>query len=140
MDYTKYMQKGLRHIVRDILTEVVQNGITENQCYYITFQTDRKDVVIPDFVRARYPKEMTIILQHQFENLGVTEQKIMVDLTFGGVLSTLIIPLTALKQFADPSAEFGLLLTPETEEPLLENQPNTADPSHIIDLNLWRKK
>lgn len=139
MNYDKYMQDGMRQIVHAILTDVAKTGVKDEQSLYLTFQTDRNDVVIPDFVRAKYPKEMTIVLQHVFENLSVDTEKICVDLTFGGVLSPLKIPLKALTQFADPSANFGFVITPEKYE---EEKGDTSDKKNapVIDLSQWRKK
>ena len=119
MDYNYYLQKAFRKTVHDILTDVAQNGIETGCAYYLTFETNRSDVILPDFVREKYPTEITIVLENQFENLVVTNTKIEVDLAFGGVYSTLQIPFIALKQFADPNHQFGLTLIPENakEEP-----------------------
>lgn len=147
MNYDKYMQKALRGVVRDILQEIAENGVQGKSHYFITFQTDRKDVIIPDFVRARYPEEITIVLQHQFDNLILDEEKIQVDLAFGGVTSTIVIPYTALKSFTDPAADFGLIFTPERETEISTTQgtetltkEHASDSATVIDLSRWRKK
>lgn len=145
MNYDKYMQKALRTVVREILEDISQNGINGRNYYYITFQTNRSDVIMPDFVRARYSEEITIVLQHQFDNLYVDAEKFQVDLAFGGVSTTLVVPFIALKKFVDPSADFGLTLTPEPEQheskkSTLKTEDKFTTSDHIINLSNWRKE
>lgn len=139
-DYKPFLQKALRGAIRDILTDVAQNGLSGNSHYFITLQTNRDDVKIPDFVRAKYPEEISIILQNQFSNLIVQNDSFSVDLAFGGVLSTLTIPYTAIKVFADPSAQF--MLSFEPEEPLKQEAikpvAEKKQPAEIIDLTTLR--
>jgi len=139
-DYKPYLQKAFRGVVRDILLDVSKNGLTGDSHYFITFQTNRDDVVIPDFVRAKYPEEISIILQNQFSNLIVAENFFSVDLAFGGVNATLTIPYTAIKFFADPSVQFALSF--ETELPTSKNEKETppSPTDEIIDLTSLRAK
>lgn len=135
LDYTPFLQRGLRSIVRDILTDAATNGLTDDSHFFITFKTDFPGVEIPTFVKSKYPSEMSIVLQHQFENLIVNETAFSVDLSFGGVYSTLTIPFTALVQFADPSAQFGLNLVPE-----MPTQTQPEQSADVIELSALRKK
>lgn len=135
MDYNDYLQKAFRQTVHDILTDVAKNGIETGCAYYLTFETNRNDVVLPDFVRAKYPNEITLVLENQFENLIITDSKIEVDLAFGGVYTTVQIPFIALKQFADPNHQFGLILIPE--KPKEETKNFTCK---IINLDEIRKQ
>lgn len=121
MDYNHYIQKAFRQTVHDILADVAQNGIEAGCAYYLTFETNRDDVVLPDFVKAKYPTEITLVLENQFENLTVNDFKIEVDLAFGGVYTTVQIPFIALKQFTDPNHQFGLLLKPEKAKEEVQN-------------------
>ena len=141
-DYKPFIQKALRGAVRDILTDVAKNGLNGDSHYFITFQTNRDDVNIPDFVRAKYPEEISIILQNQFSNLIVGPDSFAVDLAFGGVTCTLTVPYTAIKVFADPSVQFLLSFDPITPEtPQSKNIPTkpTEDPAEIIDLTSLRR-
>lgn len=138
LDYKPYLQKAFRQVVHDILSDVAKNGLTDNSHYFITFQTNRDDVELPDFVRAKYPTEISIILQNQFSNLIVYDDCFMVDLAFGGVDSTLKIPFSALKVFADPSIQFMLSFEPESAK-IPEKKPNISD-DDIIDLTALRQK
>ena len=138
-EYKPFLQKAFRGVVRDILADVARNGLSGESHYFITFQTNREDVVIPDFVRAKYPEEISIILQNQFSNLTVGPDSFSVDLAFGGVMSTLVVPYTALKVFADPAAQF--MLSFEPEESLKKKETisrEKADPADIIDLTRLR--
>ena len=113
MNYEPFIQKAFRYLLKDVLKEVSQHGLQGESHLFITFQTNRQDVVIPEFVRAKYPEQMSIILQHQFENLIANETEFSVDLAFGGVSTTLVIPYSAVLQFSDTAANFGFIFEPE---------------------------
>ncbi len=140
LDYPQFLQNARRNMMRDILKTVEKEGLDEPNHFLITFQTNREDVVIPDFVRAKYPEEITIVLQYQFDNLLVEENYFQVDLAFGGVLSTLTIPYGAIVQFADPSQNFGFVLTPVPFVKNTDNVPKDEPVGQIIDLERFRKK
>lgn len=132
LNYEPHIQKAFRFLLREVLKEVAQNGLTGESHLFITFVTNRPDVIIPDFVRAKYPEQMTIILQHQFENLIVSEKSFSVDLAFGGVNTTIEIPYTAIASFSDPSANFGFVFDAMPAE---EQKPK----AEVISLSERRK-
>ena len=134
-DYGPYLQKALKSIVREVLSDVSKNGLTDESYYMISFQTPKSK--IPDFVRAKYPLEMTIILQNQFEDLQVNDVDFSVVLGFGGVPCEIRVPFDAIINFADPSQKFGLTLTPA---PISENKPEEKRGAEVIDLASLRKK
>ena len=107
--YTPFVQKAFKIIVHDVLAKVAEEGLTGGSHFYISFKTTDKDVVLPDFVRAKYPEQITIVLQHQFENLAVFDTFFSVDIFFGGVLSSLKVPFDSLLMFTDPSQDFVLV-------------------------------
>lgn len=131
MNYQIYLQKALLTAVQDILNDVAAKGIETNCAYYMTFETNRDDVVLPDFVRKKYPTEITLVLENQFENLSVDHEKITVDLSFGGILSTVCIPFRALKQFADPNHNFVLNFEPQ---PPTKQKATSPKIIHLDDL------
>ena len=139
-DYKPFLQKALRSAVRDILGDVAKNGLSGDSHYFITLKTDRDDVKIPDFVRAKYPYEISIVLQNQFSNLIVGDASFSVDLAFGGVTSTLTIPYTAITVFADPSAQFMLSFEPEETPSIPEKNEREDSSDNIIDLTALRRK
>ena len=90
---------------------VAEQGLPGRHHLYITFRTDHPGVVIDDGLRARYPSEMTVVLQHEFWGLEVGDERFGVTLSFGGQAQRLEIPFEAIRVFADPSVEFGLQFT-----------------------------
>ena len=133
-NYRPYLQKAMRLAAHDILADVAKNGLEGESHYFITFETNREDVKIPDFVRAKYPEEISIVLQNQFSNLTVSEASFSVDLAFGGVESTVTVPWVALKVFADPSAQFVLSFEPSPAPA----KPEKSQQAEIIDLTSLR--
>ena len=108
LDYGRLVERALRQVVREALGIVAERGMPGRHHHYITFRTDHPGVTLADDLRARYPTEMTIVLQHEFWGLEVGEDRFAVGLSFGGVSHRLEIPLDAVTMFADPSVEFGL--------------------------------
>jgi uncharacterized protein len=106
--YDKMVEDALRGVVRDALTQTVSHGLYGDHHFYITFRTRHPGTRVPDYMVARHPDEMTIVLQHQFWGLEVNPDWFQVTLSFSGVSERLIIPFAAVTGFADPSAKFGL--------------------------------
>lgn len=95
-------------VVREALRIVSSDGLSGDHHFLLAFRTDAPGVVMPARLRAQYPQEMTIVLQHMFWDLAVDEQRFSVSLRFGGAPEHVEVPFDALTAFADPSAEFGL--------------------------------
>ncbi len=108
--YDIWIEEALRGVIRRSLRTVESGGLPGDHHFYITFMTDHDGVQIGDWLRAEYPDEMTIVLQHQFDNLDVTEDGFSVTLRFSGRPERLIVPFEAVTSFADPSVSFGLQL------------------------------
>lgn len=114
--YDLMVQEALRHVIKEALNLAASEGLPGEHHYYITFSTTHPGVDMPDSLRAQYPEEMTIVLQHQFWQLSVGEAEFSVTLSFSGVPQTLIVPYTAVSAFADPHVRFGLQFHPVEEE------------------------
>lgn len=110
--YDKMVESALRGVVRQAVSEVQKGGLPGDHHFYITFLTEFPGVSIPDYLRERYPGEMTIVLQYQFSDLSVDAEKINVTLSFNNVPEKLVIPLSAVTIFADPSVNFALQFQP----------------------------
>ncbi|HAJ90158.1 MAG TPA: hypothetical protein DCM27_03970 [Rhodospirillaceae bacterium] len=110
--YDKMVESALRGVVRQAITEVQSRGLPGDHHFYITFMTDFPGVQIPDYLRERYPGDMTIVLQYQFENLTVDDTNMGVTLSFNNIPERLIVPLAAITIFADPSVNFALQFQP----------------------------
>jgi len=108
LPYETWIQDGLRHVMRAALASVARAGLPGDHHFYLTFRTDHPEVNLPARLKAQYPHDMTIVLQHQFEDLETDPAGFSVTLYFGGVPARLRIPWTAVTQFHDPSVRFGL--------------------------------
>jgi hypothetical protein len=119
--YDLLTQQALRGVVRNVLGETAKKGLSGDHHFYISFDTTADGVRMSQRLREQYPEEMTIILQHQFWDLTVSDDSFEVGLSFGGVPERLTVPFAAINGFFDPSVQFGLQF-----EPVGEGQDNTA--------------
>lgn len=108
IDYGTLMHRAMRGLIQTVLTDVAQNGLPGGHHFFITFDTTHPDVALADWLRERYPSEMTVVLQHWFENLTVTDDNFSITLNFGNQPEPMVIPFDAIRTFVDPSVEFGL--------------------------------
>jgi len=106
--YEQIIQSQLRGVVREVLKRVSKRGFPADHHCYITFATHAPGVMIADWLKAQYPDEMTIVLQHRFWGLDVLEDRFEVTLSFRKVPERLIVPYAAVRVYHDPFAEFGL--------------------------------
>jgi len=123
--YDRMVEDALRGVVRRALTEVASSGLPGDHHFYLTFRTIEPGVHIAPALRNQYPKEMTIVLQHQFWGLEVNEEHFAVTLSFGGKHERLVVPYRAIVSFADPSVKFGLQF--ESAVPAGEGEAEGAD-------------
>ena len=138
IDYDNLIKKALKNVVKDALKFAQENGVSNNH-FYITFRTDAKGVELPPLLKEQYPKSMTIVLQHQFENLEVGYDGFSVDLSFGGVPYSLKITFASVTYFADPYAKFGLSFAPLDDEDEDKAEISKA-PAEVISIDSFRKK
>ncbi|QFU16015.1 SspB family protein [Microvirga thermotolerans] len=114
--YDLLVQDALKGVVRKVLVDASRDGLPGEHHFYISFRTDYPGVRLSNRLREKYPQEMTIVLQHQFWDLSVTEHAFEIGLSFSGVPERLLIPFDALTGFFDPSVQFGLKFSSEGEE------------------------
>ena len=110
--YDVLARDALRGVLRRVLTDAAAHGLPGEHHFFITFLSKADGVKLSPRLLAQYPDEMTIILQHQFWDLAVTEDRFEVGLSFGGVPERLVVPFHAIKSFFDPSVQFGLQFEP----------------------------
>lgn len=106
--YETLVDEALRGVVRRVLTHAAEHGLPGTHHFYISFRTTEPGVEMPDYLRAKYADEMTIVLQHQYWGLEVTEQWFEVTVSFNKRNERLKVPFAALSAFVDPSVRFGL--------------------------------
>jgi hypothetical protein len=113
IDYEALAQDAMRSVVRNVLTRVAKTGLPGEHHFYVAFNTQAPGVTISKRLKEKYPAEMTIVLQHRFWDLSVTEDRFEVKLSFDGLPERLVVPFAAIKVFFDPSVRYGL----QFEEP-----------------------
>ena len=116
IDYGNLMHRAMRGLIQEVLVGVAKSGLPGKHHFFITFDTMHPDVEIADWLSDRYPGEMTIVLQHWFDGLEVTDEGFAVTLNFGDNPEPLYIPYDAIKTFVDPSVEFGLRFETQEDE------------------------
>ena len=139
-DYPKMVETALRGVMREALARTTREGLPGDHHFYVTFRTHAPGVAIPKYLLARYPDEMTIVLQHQYRALEVGDDAFSVNLSFQSRSERLRIPFAAVTTFADPSVNFGLQFevptAPPAEVTALPAQvppPEPAEPARPAD-------
>ncbi len=128
--YDEWVAEALSSVLRRAVQQLAAQGFDGDHHFYINFETDHPDVRIPGFLRAQYPEEITIVLQHQFDDLLVHEDGFEVTLSFNGQKHTLYTPFAAVTSFADPSVNFGLQMGLREND----NENNIGDISSATDI------
>jgi hypothetical protein len=126
--YDLLTQQARRGVVRNVLTETAKKGLPGDHHFYISFDTRADGVRLSDRLRAQYPDEMTIILQHQFWDLKVGDDEFEVGLSFGGIPERLTVPYEAINGFFDPSVQFGLQFEEVVEGEERQAPANAQEP------------
>lgn len=146
ISYEHLVERALMHVVRDALELARENGLDGNH-FYITFQTNRPDVVLSKRLKASYPDEMTVVLQHEYSDLDVSGKAFSVTLSFGNIPERITVPFDAVTRFADPYAKFAVsfeAVAPAAPEPVAKAPADvpetTADGENIVSLSAFRKK
>jgi uncharacterized protein len=129
MRYDQLAQNALRGVVRDALRRVEKSGLPGDHHFYIAFNTTYPGVDIGERMLQRYPREMTIVIQHQYENLAVKDDRFEVELSFDNISEKLVIPFNAVKGFLDPSVQFGLQFEVVSVDAGAETEKKAAKPS-----------
>jgi len=125
------MHHAMRGLIRTVLEDVARDGLPGEHHFFITFDTGAEGVDIADWLRDRYPEEMTIVIQNWFDGLTVDEDGFSITLNFGDSPEPLRIPFDAIETFVDPSVEFGLRFestVTEDEDDPEDEPPNPTDP------------
>jgi hypothetical protein len=127
IDYTKLQQEAMRGVVRAVLQQIVKSGLPGEHHFYISFLTQAPGVILSKRLKEKYPSEMTIVLQHRFWDLIVSEDRFEVKLTFDGIPERLVVPFAAIKVFIDPSVRYGL----QFDDDVSDNEP-VHEPRHAL--------
>ncbi len=156
LPYERWAARALRAVALDALRHAAEHGLPGEHHFFLSFRTDHPGVTVPGHLRAKYPKEMTIVLQHRFWDLSVDPAgtRFAVGLSFNGAPAMLHVPVAALTAFHDPHAQFGLRFEPEMEDaapgepPAQETAPLPPPPAQpapdatpqVVSLDAFRRK
>ena len=156
LPYDAWAEEALREVAIRAIESAAANGLPGEHHFYLTFRTDHPGTSVPGHLKARYPQEITIVLQHQFDDLIVNRaaQRFEVTLFFGGVPSRLVVPFGALTMFHDPHVRFGLRFPVlGMDEPAANDEPEgaaeppppateepPAGPAQVVSLDAFRRK
>ena len=152
INYAQMMQKAMQSLMIDVLKKISKNGLPGNHHYFISFDTKFEGVVVAYWIKERYPEEMTIVIQHWFDNLEVNADNFSITLNFGDNPENLTIPWNSISTFVDPSVEFGLRFEDEANEDIdaVEEIPESKmviiedddenNVAEIVSLDSFRKK
>ncbi|MFB9150226.1 SspB family protein [Roseovarius ramblicola] len=148
IDYGTLMHRAMRGLIQEVLTDVATNGLPGAHHFFITFDTTHPGAELADWLRERYPSEMTVVMQHWFDALEVGDDGFGVTLNFGEAPERLYVPYEAIRTFVDPSVEFGLRFETQEDEEDDAGAPHAeveeADPAHeetgeVVSLDKFRK-
>ena len=152
IEYGNLMHDAMRGLIRQVLLDVAANGLPGNHHFFITFDTSHPDAELADWLSDRYPGEMTVVMQHWYDKLEVTEEGFSVTLNFGDAPEPMYIPYDAIRTFVDPSVEFGLKFEqqepgkqdededlPQQDESELEVEEEAPKAAEIVSLDSFRK-
>ena len=150
INYQQLLDSALKSVVKEALVHAQFNGLGDDASFFITFKTRDPGVVLPDFLRMRYPDIMTIVLQYSYNNLNVSDKEFGVQLTFDGRPFFIRVPFSALFEFKDPSVDFMLSFQPQQrpvvakqddiELPLEEKPGTVPDDKRVVSMDEFRKR
>lgn len=138
LDYQKILRENMINVLKDILINIKENGLSDLNQLYITFLTKHKNVKVPDWLLEKYPKEMTIVLQYEYYDLKINKESFVVTLSFDNIKTGLQVSYDSIISFADPSANFGLKL--KTKKSSKNNKKQIKDnKENVISFSDFKK-
>ena len=139
INYPDILNKNMINVFIEVLKNIKKNGLKEGHHLYITFRTNEKKVNIPIWLKNKFPKEMTIVIQYEYWNLMVNKTEFKITLSFNDIKTDLTIPFNSVISFADPYANFGLKLINEEKKSLVKKAKINYNKNNIIDFSKFKK-
>jgi len=142
--YDEIIEDSMRIVIYKVLKKVAKNGLHGGHHFIVTFSTKSPGVLVSEALQKKFPSEMTIVIQHQFNSLVVADNYFKISLSFSGILENLIIPYKAISSFADPEVNFGLKfntinIEDYQEDEAIEKPANIDLSNKIVSLEDFRK-
>ena len=142
IEYQKILDKNMLNVLKDILINIKNNGLSNNNHLYITFFTNHKNVELPNWLKQKYPEEMTIVIQYEYSDLEINKNNFLISLSFDDIKTNLKIDYDSIISFADPTANFGLILKKnKIQKKLKKNLENkkVKNKSNVINFSNYKK-
>ena len=141
IEYEKILRKNMLNVLKDILINISNNGLSHNNHLYITFLTNQKNNKLPNWIKQKYPNEMTIVIQYEYYNLEVKKDNFSITLSFNNIKTNLVIGFSSVISFADPSANFGLILKKNRIRNINKKnlEKNKSKKNNVINFSNYKK-
>ena len=144
INYSQILNNNLINVLKEVLNEIKKNNPKEHHNLYITFKTNSNNVILPKWLKKKHPEEMTIVIQYEYWNLKILEEKFEILLSFNDVKVNLSIPFKSIISFADPYANFGLKLNTENSRTAIKkknysNSKIVKKKNNVIDFTKYKK-
>ena len=141
LEYQKILNKNMLNVFKDIITNIRDNGLSDNNQLYITFNTSHQNVELPNWLKQKYPKEMTIVIQYEYYDLKINKNNFSISLSFNNIKTNLKIDYNSIISFADPSANFGLILQKNEIQNKIKNklEHKGEKNNNVIDFSDYKK-
>ena len=142
INYKKILDKNIMNVFIEVLKKIQKDGLLDGHHRYITINTKHKDLELPNWIKSRYPNEITIVVQYEYSDLIVEKEFFSINLSFENIKTNLIVPYNSILSFADPYANFGLKFNDNSskinkDEKLTKNKK--SDKSNVIQFNKFKK-
>ena len=141
IEYQKILDKNMLNVLKDILISIRDKGLSNNNHLYITFFTNHQNVKLPNWLRQKYPEEMTIVIQYEYYDLEINKNHFSISLSFNDIKTNLIIDYNAIISFTDPSANFGLILQKNKSQKTLKRdlENKKSKKNNVINFSNYKK-
>ena len=141
IEYQKILHKNMLNVLKDILKEIKEDGLSGNNHLYISFLTNHKKNYLPNWLKEKYPGEMTIVIQYEYDDLIVNKNNFSIVLSFDNIKVNLIISYDSIISFADPSDNFALILQKNKIEKKVNKNSNLKNPikNNVINFSNYKK-
>ncbi len=141
IEYQKILDSNILNVLKEILINIRDKGLSNNNQLYITFFTNHKNVELPNWLKQKYPEEMTIVIQYEFYDLEINKNNFSISLSFNDIKTNLKIDYNSIISFADPSANFGLILQKNKIQNNLKKNlgVDNSKKSNVINFSEYKK-
>ena len=141
VEYQKILSQNMLNVLKDVLIYIRDNGLSNNNHLYITFLTNHKKVELPNWLKQKYPNEMTIVIQYEYYDLEVNNDNFSISLSFNDIKANLTIDYNSIISFADPFANFGLILQKNQKQKKFNNkiENKKSKNNNVINFSNYKK-